>query len=132
MHFSEMNINDFDNTVPIEEYLFKDKLYELVIYCSMAHFTMATELRLIESTQQDKTENQDNPISTHSNLMKKYGYEEKSELFKLSEIYHLRSIEIMARNIKTTVPYITHIIRSYEKHYIKHKKVLEPIAAIVE
>lgn len=38
----------------------------------------------------------------------------------------------MARNIKTTVPYITHIIRSYEKHYIKHKKVLEPIAAIVE
>lgn len=127
-----MNINDFDNTVPIEEYLFKDKLYELVIYCSMAHFTMATELRLIESTQQDKTENQDNPISTHSNLMKKYGYEEKSELFKLSEIYHLRSIEIMARNIKTTVPYITHIIRSYEKHYIKHKKVLEPIAAIVE
>jgi hypothetical protein len=64
--------------------------------------------------------------------MKKYGYEEKSELFKLSEIYHLRSIEIMARNIKTTVPYITHIIRSYEKHYIKHKKVLEPIAAIVE
>jgi hypothetical protein len=64
--------------------------------------------------------------------MKKYGYEEKSELFKLSEIYHLRSIDIMARNIKTTVPYITHIIRSYEKHYIKQKKVLEPIAAIVE
>lgn len=71
-------------------------------------------------------------MSAHVNLMKKYGYEEKSELFKLSEIYHLRSIEIMARNIKTTVPYITHIIRSYEKHYIKHKKVLEPIAAIVE
>ena len=38
----------------------------------------------------------------------------------------------MARNIKSTVPYITHIIRSYEKHYIKHKKILEPIAAIVE
>lgn len=37
----------------------------------------------------------------------------------------------MARNIKTTVPYITHIIRSYDKHYIK-KKVLEPIAAIEE
>lgn len=38
----------------------------------------------------------------------------------------------MSRNIKTTVPYITHIIRSYEKHYIKQKKVLEPIAAIFE
>jgi hypothetical protein len=47
MHFSEMSINDFENAIPMEEYLFKDRLYELVIYCSMAHFTMATELRLI-------------------------------------------------------------------------------------
>lgn len=49
----------------------------------------------------------------------------------MSEVYHLRSIDIMARNIKITVPYLTHIIRSYEKHYIKQKKVLEAIAAIV-
>ena len=42
MHFSEMNINDFDTNIPIEEYLFKDRLYEMVIYCSMANFTMAT------------------------------------------------------------------------------------------
>ena len=46
-------------------------------------------------------------------------------------MYHLRSIDIMAKNIKTTVPYLTHIIRSYEKHYIKQKKVLEKITAIV-
>ena len=97
----------------------------------MAHFTMATELRLIECAQQEKQEGSDNPGAGNS-LMKKYGYEENSELFKLSEVYHLRSIDIMARNIKTTVPYITHIIRSYEKHYIKQKKILEPIAAIVE
>jgi len=50
----------------------------------------------------------------------------------MSEVYHLRSIDIMARNIKITVPYLTHIIRSYEKHYIKQKKVLEQITAIVE
>lgn len=37
----------------------------------------------------------------------------------------------MARNIKTTVPYITHIIRSYDKHYIT-MKVLEPIVATGE
>jgi hypothetical protein len=96
----------------MEEYLFKDRLYELVIYCSMAHFTMATELRLIESSQQEKSEST-SQLNAQITLMKKYGYEEKSELFKLSEIYHLRSIDIMARNIKTTVPYITHIIRSY-------------------
>lgn len=73
MHFSEMNINDFDNPIPMEEYLFKDRLYELVIYCSMAHFTMATELRLIESTQQEKSES-NNQINAQINLMKKYGY----------------------------------------------------------
>jgi hypothetical protein len=54
MHFSEMSLSDLENNIPIEEYLFKDRLYELVIYCSMANFTMATELRLIESTQQEK------------------------------------------------------------------------------
>lgn len=57
-------------------------------------------------------------------LMKKYACQEKSEFFKLSEIYHLKSIEIMARNIKTTVPYITHLIKSYERHYLKPKKTL--------
>ena len=39
----------------------------------MANFTMATELRLIESTQQEKAEGA--PAgSPYSNLMKKYGY----------------------------------------------------------
>lgn len=77
MHFSEMTINDFDGSVPIQEYLFKDKLYQLVIYCSMAHFTMATELRLIESSQQQQPDNNiaENPMSAHSSLMKKYGYQ---------------------------------------------------------
>lgn len=38
----------------------------------------------------------------------------------------------MAKNLKTTIPYITHIIRSYEKHYINKKKILEPINAIAD
>jgi len=75
MHFSEMGLSDFEETVPMEEYLFKDKLFELVIYCSMAHFTMATELRLIESLQNDKPESNPNASSNPCNLMKKYGYE---------------------------------------------------------
>jgi hypothetical protein len=56
MHFSEMSISDFEDNVPMEENIFKDKLYELVIYCSMANFTMATELRLIESARAEKAE----------------------------------------------------------------------------
>ena len=46
-------------------------------------------------------------------------------------MYHLRAIEIMSKNIKFTVPYLSHLIQSYDKHYI-YKKELEPIAAIVE
>jgi hypothetical protein len=42
MHMSELSINDFEQTLPIEEYIFKDKLYETVIHCSVAHFTIAT------------------------------------------------------------------------------------------
>ena len=66
-----------------------------------------------------------------SKIKKKYGYEEKSEVFKFSELYHLRAIKIIGENIKTTIPYLSHLIKSYEKHYI-HKKELEPIQAIVE
>lgn len=44
-------------------------------------------------------------------------------------MYHLRAINIMAQNIKSTVPYISHLIKSYDKHYI-YKKQLEPIIAI--
>jgi hypothetical protein len=66
-----------------------------------------------------------------NSIRKKYGYEEKSEMFRMSELYHLRAINIMADNIKTTVPYISHLIKSYDKHYI-YKKQLEPVIAIAE
>lgn len=52
-------------------------------------------------------------------------------MFKISELYHLKAINIMAQNIKTTVPYISHLIKSYDKHYI-YKKQLEPVIALAE
>lgn len=45
--------------------------------------------------------------------MKKYGYVAKSDLFKQSEVYHLCSIDVMSRVIKSNIPYINHIIKSY-------------------
>lgn len=68
-------------------------------------------------------------LSNIQTINKKYGYEEKSEMFKISELYHLKAINIMAQNIKTTVPYISHLIKSYDKHYI-YKKQLEPVIAL--
>jgi len=42
MHMSMVSVDDFEMTLPMEEYFFKDKLYELVILCSLSYFTMAT------------------------------------------------------------------------------------------
>lgn len=44
-------------------------------------------------------------------------------MFKRSEVYHLCSIDVMSKIIKHAIPYINHIIKSYEKHYIKEKKL---------
>lgn len=42
MKMGLLKTENFDKVVPMEEYLFKDKLYELVIHCSLAFFTIAT------------------------------------------------------------------------------------------
>ena len=47
MHINEFHLEDFHKPSPLEEYVFKDKIYETVIYCSLAHFTLATEMRFI-------------------------------------------------------------------------------------
>lgn len=49
MHMMPLKLEELINIYPIEEYVFKDKLYEITIYCSMCYFTMATEMRFIDS-----------------------------------------------------------------------------------
>lgn len=46
-------------------------------------------------------------------INKKYGYDEKTDAYRLSEVYHLKSIDIVANNIPVSLPYLTHIIKSY-------------------
>ena len=60
----------------MEQYLFKDKLYELVIQCSLAFFTIATEMRFIDSEKNG--EDEDTALNKLDTIKKKYGYEEKS------------------------------------------------------
>ena len=42
MKIQEYYLDDFEKPSPIEEYVFKEKIYETVIYCSLAHFILAT------------------------------------------------------------------------------------------
>ncbi len=47
MHMGMVTVEEFETSVPMEEYFFKDKLYEIVILCSLSYFTMATEIRFL-------------------------------------------------------------------------------------
>ena len=58
MRMSEVRPEMFDKIVPMEEYLFKDKLYEIVILCSLAYFTIATEMRFIDSEKNGELQEQ--------------------------------------------------------------------------
>lgn len=125
MRMSELKAESFDKIVPMEEYLFKDKLYQTVIHCSLAFFTIATEMRFIDAEKNGDTQEMksDKQVNRLENIKKKYGYEQKSEMFKLSEAYHLRAIEIVSSNIQSPIPYLTHMIKSYDKHYVFKKKL---------
>ena len=47
MHMGMVTVEEFETSLPMEEYFFKDKLYEIVILCSLSYFTMATEIRFL-------------------------------------------------------------------------------------
>lgn len=51
MKMSHTSLDEWKKSIPLEEYLFKEKIYEYVIYASVGYFTMATEIRLIESSK---------------------------------------------------------------------------------
>ncbi len=51
MKMSHLSLEDWERSIPLEEYLFKEKIYEYVIYASVGYFTMATENRLIDSSK---------------------------------------------------------------------------------
>ena len=43
----------------------------------------------------------------------------------------MRAIEIISLNIQVPIPYLSHMIKSYDKHYV-FKKKLEEIVAIID
>jgi len=94
MKMSQTNLSDWEKSTPLEEYLFKEKIYEYVIYTSVGYFTMATEIRLIDSNKKVSTK-EEKIKSKHEEIKKKYGYEEKTEYFTLSESHHLTAISIV-------------------------------------
>ncbi|CAD8178315.1 unnamed protein product [Paramecium pentaurelia] len=103
MHMAPQIYEDFTQFGEMIFELAKRQLLEKVIYLSISYFTIATELRFVELEKAKKHGVKDDKIDT--------------EEFKLSELYHLKSIEIACRHITYQSPYISHLITSYHKHY---------------
>jgi hypothetical protein len=70
---------------------------------SISYFTIATEFRFVEIEKAKQGGLDDKDIHT--------------EEFKISELYHLKAIEIACKYITCSSPYINHLITSYHKHY---------------
>ncbi|CAD8199241.1 unnamed protein product [Paramecium pentaurelia] len=103
MHMAPQIYEDFTQFGEMIFELAKRQLLEKVIYLSISYFTIATELRFVELEKAKQHGVKDDKIDT--------------EEFKLSELYHLKSIEIACRHIIYQSPYISHLITSYHKHY---------------
>lgn len=76
------------------------KIYK-ALYISIAHFTMATELRLIAANQ----------YPTDLTVRK------KSTEFKSSQLHHLISIITVALYVPYETVYFDHILNSHKNHY---------------
>ncbi|CAD8190390.1 unnamed protein product [Paramecium octaurelia] len=103
MHMAPQLYDDFTQFGEMIYELAKRQILEKVIYFSISYFTIATELRFVELDKAKQMGLKEDKIDT--------------EEFKLSELYHLKSIEIACRHITTQSPYISHLITSYHKHY---------------
>ncbi|CAD8110216.1 unnamed protein product [Paramecium sonneborni] len=103
MHMAPQIYEEFTQFGEMIYELAKRQLLEKVIYLSISYFTIATELRFVELEKAKQHGVKDDKLDT--------------EEFKLSELYHLKSIEIACRNITYQSPYISHLITSYHKHY---------------
>ncbi|CAD8182405.1 unnamed protein product [Paramecium pentaurelia] len=117
MHMTPLIHNEFSQQGEMLYEISKRMLLEKIIQLSISYFTIATELRFIELEK-----------------AKQLGIKElNTEEFKLSELYHLKAIEIACKHIACSSQYINHLITTYHKHYNSNLDTIqeESISTIV-
>ncbi|CAD8087189.1 unnamed protein product [Paramecium primaurelia] len=101
MHMTPLIYSEFIQQGEMLYEISKRLLLEKIIQLSISYFTIATELRFIELEK-----------------AKLQGIKDiNTEEFKLSELYHLKAIEIACKHIACSSQYINHLITTYHKHY---------------
>eukprot|EP01017_Pseudomicrothorax_dubius_P023516 TRINITY_DN2510_c0_g1_i12.p1 TRINITY_DN2510_c0_g1~~TRINITY_DN2510_c0_g1_i12.p1 ORF type:complete len:797 (+),score=114.81 TRINITY_DN2510_c0_g1_i12:128-2518(+) len=114
MHMMPMSYYDLVNPEEHIYFLSKDQIMEKLLYQSICFFTISTEMRFIDQTLSKQTVK--NPLASNGGQLTLQD-ENRSERHRISEIYHLKSIEIVCKYIPSPCPYINHLISSYQKHY---------------
>ncbi|CAK83039.1 unnamed protein product (macronuclear) [Paramecium tetraurelia] len=101
MHMTPLIHSEFAQQGEMLYEISKRMLLEKIIQLSISYFTIATELRFIELEKAKQQGTKDF----------------NTEEFKLSELYHLKAIEIACKHIACSSQYINHLITTYHKHY---------------
>ena len=82
-----------------------------MIYSSILHFTIATEMRFLDTHTSQLTV---------ASVRSKAESDCRSKVFKESELHHLKAIEMMCKGISTKSAFLSHLINSYQKHYMQN------------
>jgi len=106
MHLQPVFYEDFSFCGDMVYEISKNMILEKIIYLSICYFTIATEMRFMEMEK----------IKAKKGILnndKKIELDPKSEIFLKSELFHLKSIEIVCKFITCKSPFVNHLIASY-------------------
>lgn len=84
---------------------------------SICYFTLATEIRFLEMEDLKKQQ--------FTNKYKQQNSQEQK--LRISEVYHLKAIEIACKFVACKSPYIDHLVQSYHKHYYNSLEIIQVI-----
>ena len=87
--------------------LSNNRILELVLYTSVAYFTVATEIRFKELEDDSKC----------LNPSEKYLRMNDNPKILKCKILHLKAIELVARFMPNSNLYVSHLISSFNKNY---------------
>lgn len=115
MHISPLSYDEFTFFGDFTYEISKNQIEEKIIYLSICYFTLATEIRFLEMEDLKKQQ--------FTNKYKQQNSQEQK--LRISEVYHLKAIEIACKFVACKSPYIDHLVQSYHKHYYNSLEIIQ-------
>lgn len=90
---------------------------------SVAYFSLSIELRFLEEEERHSGEKKKAKELTKE--IKELKEIKKKEELQKSEIFHLKSIEVICKQVKENSAFVTHLVVNYHKHYKNNLNIIE-------